>query len=351
MADEARAITPSRVTEVLRSRHPEVECAAVEVIDETNGSASRLRLGLTYAPGRSGGLPEKMFLKRNLETFSFPTEMYSNEIYFYRDASTSVDIETPLVYGLEFDEAATRFWILMEDLSLRDGVRIGICTDHTTTDEVASVLSTLARLHAPLFDSPRLATDFPWLRTPLDDPSSQFWRKIGPRLTEKHLAKGHRAGMVDQTRWPYDKLWAAFERLNEVNSAAPHAMLHGDVHAGNVYYVAGAAGGVLDWQLMVKGNVALDVTYVISTALTPEDRRTHERDLVAGYQRELTALGAVPAPTFDDLWLAYRQNILWGVMMWLITPNGVHSDLVQNTSLERGLIAGEQLDTLKSLGQ
>ena len=55
------------------------------------------------------------------------------------------------------------------------------------------------------------------------------------------------------------------------------------------------------------------------------------------------------APAWDEAWLRYRQNVLYGVAMWLITPNGVHDDDVQDLNLMRCLAAGEDLDTLGAL--
>ena len=121
------------------------------------------------------------------------------------------------------------------------------------------------------------------------------------------------------------------------------------MHAGNVYYLDGAPGGLLDWQLMLQGSWALDVGYLLQTALDPDVRAAHERDLLAEYLDDLGRLGVTPPP-FDDAWSRYRQQPIWGVIMWLITPNGVHTDEVQQLSLARSLRAGDHLDTLAALG-
>ncbi len=120
------------------------------------------------------------------------------------------------------------------------------------------------------------------------------------------------------------------------------------MHASNVYYVAGGSGGLLDWQLALRGCWALDVAYLMSTVLTPAQRAAHERDLLGAYLDRLRALGVEP-PAFDEAWLRYRQNILYGVVMWLITPDGVHTDEAQACFLERCLTAAEELETMAAL--
>jgi aminoglycoside phosphotransferase (APT) family kinase protein len=342
-------ITPEGIGALLATRHPGVHVTDVTVVDQTEGSASRLRLDVDYAPGCAAGLPRRLFVKRNLPEFGFPAEMYSTEIRYYRDLLPELSFEQPEVYGIEHVEGTTRFMILMEDLSQRPGVRIGIATTPVGADDVAGLLRSLAALHATYWESPRLDSDLRWLDRPDDSVTVRFWQRVGPRLVRRHLESGARAEVVDRSRWSEDRMWAAFERLQQVNSGRPRTVLHGDVHAGNVYYLDGGRGGLLDWQLMLQGSWALDVGYVLGTALEPHLRATHERDLLAGYLDELGRLGVAP-PAFDDAWLAYRQQPIWGVMMWLITPRGVHTDLVHTVSLQRCLAAGDHLGTLEALG-
>ncbi|WP_375483013.1 hypothetical protein [uncultured Mycobacterium sp.] len=86
MTTKDRRIDARRLSELLG-----VTVAAVEVLDETCGSANRLRLRLRY--GEETGLPERMFLKRNLADFAFPAEMYSTEVRIYRDVLPYTKIE------------------------------------------------------------------------------------------------------------------------------------------------------------------------------------------------------------------------------------------------------------------
>jgi aminoglycoside phosphotransferase (APT) family kinase protein len=342
LVDDQRRIDPERLTELLG-----VVVTGVDVLDDSAGSANRLRLRLTYAEPVTD-LPDRMFLKRNLARFSFPTEMYSTEVRVYRDVLPALDVERPVVYAIHATDDDVKFSILMEDIGLRPGARVGYVLDDTTVDEVDSLLDTLARLHAAWWGGRRLTVELPWATPPTTNAPMQFWREIGPRLTHNHLASGHRAELVDPVRWPESEWWPAFDRLLQADTEGPHTFLHGDVHASNVYYVAGGPGGLLDWQLALRGCWALDVTYLLTTALTSHDRATHEQALLRGYLERLRALG-VDAPTFDDAWRRYCQNALYGVIMWLITPDGVHTEEAQNCFLRRCLTAADELETMPAL--
>ncbi|HZP30609.1 MAG TPA: aminoglycoside phosphotransferase family protein [Acidimicrobiia bacterium] len=342
------AVTPERIGALLAAVRPGVVVDAVDVLDESSGSANRLRLRLRYRPGCDGGLPAELFLKRNLPEFTFPPEMYLTECRFYRDLAPHLSIETPEVFALTVDEAAGTFTLLMEDLRAR-GARLGIATDPATVDEVAGVLRTLAALHAPFWARGDLAASFPWLDSPSDSAFVRFWREAGPRLARRHLDGRHRGGVVGDRAWVHDRVWTAFDALVDDLATGPETVLHGDVHVGNTYFLPGGGGGVLDWQLMLRGNWSVDVAYLVMTALEPPVRAAHERDLLRGYLAELAALGVDPPPA-EEAWRLYRANAVWGVVMWLVTPEGVHSDAVQDTSLERCLVATEELDALTLLG-
>jgi aminoglycoside/choline kinase family phosphotransferase len=289
-----------------------------------------------------------MFLKRNLERFSFPVEMYTTEVRIYRDVLPGSGLESPAVYAIDASGDDVEFAILMEDLAARAGARIGFVLDPTTADEVDTLLATLAKLHAAWWGSAQLDRRLPWARPPAQNAAMRFWAEVGPQLARRHLETGHRASAVDQTKWPQERLWRAFDGLMNVDGSGPHTLLHGDVHAGNVYYVSAGDGGLLDWQLALRGCWALDVAYLLTSALTVDDRRVHERSLLASYLDRLRALGVV-APAREEAWTRYRQNALYGVMMWLITPDGVHSHAAQLEYVRRCCAAADDLETLGAL--
>ena len=349
--DRDIVITPERVQGLLSEHAPGVVVAAVEVLGESEGSASRLRLGLTYGDGDgdgySGGLPTTMFLKRNLAEFTFPPEMYLTECRFYRDIAPGVGIETPAVFGMEVDESSGAFVLLMEDLDAR--ATLGIATEEATPEQVASVLDDLAALHAPFWGSDRVRRDFPWLDAPDHSVFIRFWRDAGPRLAAKNL-RGHRAAVSAAAPWVHDRLWPAFGALVDEVARSPRTVLHGDVHIGNVYFVPGGRGGLLDWQLMLHGSWVVDVGYLITSAFEPGVRAAYERDLLHGYLAELRRHG-VDAPSDDDAWRQYRESAVWGVAMWVVTPDGVHSDEVQATSLRRCIAAAEELQSIDAIEQ
>jgi hypothetical protein len=340
-------ITPERVQALLRQRAPDVVVEDVSIVGESEGSASRLNLDVTYAPGTAGDLPPRLFLKRNLAEFTFPPEMYLTECRFYRDIEPELlSLETPAIHAMEIDEDTGAFVLLMEDLGAR--ARLGISLEPCTPDEIAAVLDNVAGLHAAFWDDERVAARFPWLDRAAESAFLRFWLQAGPKLARKNLA-GHRAPVVEDTPWVHDRLWPAFATLVERVARGPLTVLHGDLHVGNTYFTNDGGGGLLDWQLMVHANWVIDVAYVIQTAFEPDDRARNERDLLVAYLDGLRRRGVEP-PGREAAWEEYRACAVWGVVMWVVTPDGVHLDEAQRVSLRRCIAAAKDLGALDLLG-
>ncbi len=68
--------------------------------------------------------------------------------------------------------------------------------------------------------------------------------------------------------------------------AAPHTVMHGDAHLGNVYFRDGRPG-LLDWQAVRRGHPSRELAYTLVTSLTPPDRRAAERELLDQYRLAL----------------------------------------------------------------
>jgi len=79
--------------------------------------------------------------------------------------------------------------------------------------------------------------------------------------------------------------------------------------------------GFLDWQMVRRGNWSLDLGYFLQGALTIEDRRRGERDLLDEY-RAAVELPADEIPTAEGVWLRYRASVAHGLAIWMATLSG-----------------------------
>ena len=129
----------------------------------------------------------------------------------------------------------------------------------------------------------------------------------------------------------------------------PHTVMHGDAHPGNMYFRDGEAG-LLDWQAVRRGHPSRELAYTLITSLTPEDRRTAQRELLDVYRQALAAAGG-PDLDREDLWLRYRQGALYAYVAPLITAGmgGMQVEDIAMEGLRRGVAALDDLETVAAL--
>jgi hypothetical protein len=104
-----------------------------------------------------------------------------------------------------------------------------------------------------------------------------------------------------------------------VAPAPTFAVVHGDYRLDNLLFATDHPGQVaaVDWQTVAIAQPGRDLAYFLGTCLSADDRRRHERDLIAGYHGHLTAHGVDDYPLeqcIDD----YRAGMLHGPLIILL---------------------------------
>jgi aminoglycoside phosphotransferase (APT) family kinase protein len=97
---------------------------------------------------------------------------------------------------------------------------------------------------------------------------------------------------------------AHHERLDRLWHSGPQTYVHGDPHIGNVFLDGGRVG-FFDWGLSRVSTPMRDVSYFLTMAVDPEERRRSERELLRLYLDCLHASGG-PEFGFDEAWSAHR---------------------------------------------
>src|SRR5207248_9236872 len=67
------------------------------------------------------------------------------------------------------------------------------------------------------------------------------------------------------------------------------------------------------------GGALHDAAYFLGGSLPTEDRRAHERELLAGYREALHEHGAQQLP-WETCWREYRRHTVAGLLMALLAP-------------------------------
>jgi hypothetical protein len=232
------------------------------------------------------------------------------EVRFYQQVASTVGVRTPRCYHADVDPATAEFVLVLEDLA---PARVGDQVEGCTVDEAALALTELAALHAPRWGDGSLET-LDWLNrrtTESDDAGAAllpvlfdgFAARYGDVLEESVLDVGRRL-MPDI---------GTYLRRHR----PPWTVQHADYRLDNLMFGTGSGGpplAVVDWQTVVLGPGAADVSYFLGAGPSVEDRRRHEERMVREYHGALVA-GGVDDYSFDDCFTDYRRYAYAGYLM------------------------------------
>ncbi len=268
------------------------------------------------------------------------TASYLREVRFYQTFGADTDLPMPRCYFAELSEDGERFLLLLEDLG--DG-RVGNYFRSNVAD-VEAVLDELPAFHARWWGGVELPAEG-WLWRP-DLPAAAAGYQQGLQATVPITTS--RFSFGDPFREAMEVLTAQFAEIAARWRDRAVTLLHGDLHLQQVFF-PGASGGrfaLFDWQTVMVGNPGIDLARVVTMDLTAEDRRTHERDLVARYHAGLVAAG-VSDYDLDTCWQDYRLGQVWSAMMLMNAGSVITQEAVEQLATASG---GSAADFIGRMG-
>lgn len=317
-------ITARWLTGMLQYRYPGLVVENAERVQLINSHTTKLRLQLTLnAIGKDYGIPAQVCLKSNWSEGFESGEICELEARFYHLMQGQLDVPVPEVYFADWDgDGSGRGVVMLEDLGCADG-KFGNSLDQLGVDGVAAGLESLARLHGVLWGSSELKAD--WLHRSMDTPvdTEQVLRMYNYSVL--NMNKPSYQAFLPGWLYETPELFAqAFDELAamEREQAGPLCLVHGDSHQGNSFLRGGdnAKAGErvwLDWQLVRKGHPWRDVMYFMLGALTLDERRRNDRELVRHYYDALKAFGGKDVCSFEQAWAQCQCWPIYGMQSWL----------------------------------
>jgi thiamine kinase-like enzyme len=271
----------------------------------------RIRCDGDLPPGLSADLCIKGYFVDCSDTASQSRSAGEPEALFYRELGDRLGVRTlPCVYA-EVDPVTHHGVVVTEDV-VADGAVFLDALSPYSLDQVAQSLDQLAQLHARTWGSTRLQRS--WLNPRLE----RTLRARGLKEIRGNFEGPIGARIPDEVRDP-ERLMDRIALLSEMLPRAdPPCLLHGDAHVGNLYLNADGRPCLVDWQLVQRGPWYLDVGYHLGCAMTKENRRHAERELLGSYMRRLEAEGGAP-PSWDEAWRRIAVGMLYGFYLWAIT--------------------------------
>lgn len=329
------AITTEWLTAVLCSQIPGAAVTHVEVATASSGTHERHRLAVTYNDaGRRAGLPVSIFTKslpsvvtRMIGGFNGTARV---EGQFFIQLRPQLEIEAPVGYHAAFDRRTFASILLLEDLVATKSATFCNHRTHVSRAMAEDMIDVLASLHARFYGDRELANRNRWLA------GYPRWFTLGAEKMslEHYTRKAFEAAshvIPEKVLVKRDAVWPAAMRALAVHEGEGQGLIHSDVHIGNWYRTGAGKMGLCDWQCLSRGHWSRDVAYAIAAALTPDNRRKWERDLLVRYLERFAGFSGARLD-FDESFRHYREQMVHALLMWTITL--CHSPLLPNMQPE-----------------
>jgi hypothetical protein len=308
-------VTAEWLSGLLANRYPGIAIHGFEVVECKNTHTTKLRVHLDV---NDVGVPQQVCLKANWSGLR-TGQICEREARFYHLISEGLDCPVPTAYYADWDgDGAGQGVVVMEDLAVSPGA-FGSSDDHLGVDGVAAGLESLARVHAAMWADPRLDV-YEWLAPSMgtDNDTEQvilYWYYIWFNLSDPEYE-------AVVPRWVYERPELMNHVLDELSAyerslSGPKCLVHGDAHQGNSFLRASGERVWVDWQLVRKGSPWRDVCYFIVSALTVDERRSADRNLVEHYRQQLIAGGAEGVASSDEAWQQFMRWPGYGTQAWL----------------------------------
>lgn len=297
------------LSEALAPRFPGARAEHVEVARSAELTNHHAHLQVSWLePGERGVPPSSIFCKllpteEPRRSAVARTAMGPREAQFYARLAPSLSLRVPDAY-LAHHEGDGSFVLLLEDLEAT-GCTVSDGTIGVAPDAADRALEDLARMHVRFADPMRRTGEAGWVPPPLHDPSyGTALLKVGLEQHRDRLTHGF-ADIAQRYVDAPDAMHALWQK-------GPMTVVHGDPHIGNLFDDHGRTG-FLDWGIISTGHPLRDVSYFLCMALSIEDRRHCERDLLRGYLARWNA-ASTHAFTFDEAFRTHRIHAAYTVL-------------------------------------
>ncbi|OCK81560.1 hypothetical protein K432DRAFT_350766 [Lepidopterella palustris CBS 459.81] len=323
-----------------------VRLERAHIVQVMPGTATKIFVDITYHPAepiaaQTGAGPRRVCIKGGFDPLLRELGMnsaYRREAEFFAHIAPALQKRNVRLPGSLYcgtDVVEGQGIVILEDL-IAANCTFGQCLEPWLAPRAAVALEQLAGLHAMTWGA--RPVEYPWLsEVPIIEEvlksmfSPEYWDS---QFYTENCPLGVPDHMLDRER-----MYDAFKTLWRTENPDLTCIVHGDCHVGNTFLSPPPAQlpGFLDFQAPQIGSAMHDVAYFLGGALTVEDRRTHERELLKHYLDKLHEAGG-PRLGVEDVWMDYRKHHLHG-FVWVLTGPRMQAKTKVDAMTERHVAA------------
>lgn len=334
--------------DVLRSAGVQARVHDLRVTRQDTGTTTRTAIALEH--DGPADVPGYWFVKRpsadwRARWIANLARLTSNEAQVLQTLGPALPVTVPRVLACRRIGLGAE--IVMPDLT-REGAVFTEPGRALQLEQVSAVIVELAALHARYAGRDRSALPA-WLDGPMARTEQRLASVLAVPLMRAGLARSPFivAAHLRTEALAYARRRGRFMRAM---ADAPTGLVHRDCHPGNIFW-QDTKPGLADWQLARLGPIVGDIAYLLATALSIADRRTHELDLLGHYARALRdhSVDYDAARLLRD----YRRHLAYAFEAMVVTAGigammdpGVNAKLIERCTAaveDQGTFADETL--------
>lgn len=342
-------LTRTWAQQIVNQHDNNVEVSNVKVVTVDVGTTTRVRVMVDH---NGSSVPKCWFVKfpslawRARIITALPRLLHT-EVRFYNEVAKTAPVSMPVCLAAhsQFGRGST---LVLADVAEFSGIPSSP-NESLSLSQSLLVIEQLARFHGHYWNSAH-DPNYRWLNGSV----RKLEDNLGSALAFPLMKRGLRlAGSAIPASLHKPALRYACDRRKVMKflTQTPQTLIHHDCHSGNLYWNSDKShAGFLDWQLVRLGEGVSDVAYFLATALTPETRQLHEKNLLAHYQLTLENQGI---EEFDSasLMQRYRAHLTYAFEAMIVTL-AVGGMMNQEHNLElihRTAAAVQELDAFSAL--
>lgn len=340
-------ITASFLTEALQQRFPGIGVRDFRIDRIHHGFTTILYIELDLdAAGRASGLSSRIVMKGGFEPQTrgiageFAIGPFLMEVGAYRTCP-GLGLNMPDCYFAEVDMDASQgpqIILLMEDLTERR-VKFGHGLVPHTVEQVRNRLTAVAAYHAKTWDSPDLAQGGRYDIFPHDANAlfKAYLGHVGTPDKWQAFCESPRGAACAVAFHDLDWVHRAMDFMIDLGGKTPNCLVHGDLHAGNLFEEPDGRPGFYD-SLPLRTAPMIEVTYHITNVLDHLDRSRHDRELV-GHYRDALVHNGVDAPDLDELMYQFAAFLPYGYATFMVNSSTYQTEAFNTAHAARYNVA------------
>lgn len=246
---------------------------------------------------------------------------YEREVKFYQELVSTIDVRSPHCWFADWNSDTGDIVLVLEDMApAEQGDQILGCD----LGKAELAVDQLVKMQGPRWSDSSLF-DIDWLQRRSAEDSDRLGG-LYSMLLPGFLNVYTDAIVRDVGQQGMDFVTTLAGKMNDyvASQDEPYTITHGDFRLDNLLYSTPQGGVdccVVDWQTPGHGNGVADLAYFIGAGLLPDDRRSHEWQLVNRYIAGIESYGHA----IDHDWVKthYRRSSVSGLIMAVIASQVV----------------------------